>query len=63
MTQKTQNSKSPRVNISLTGDNAELLREIHTFLKQRHTPVKVATTDVVGMALALLKANLLKTVD
>lgn len=54
-----EKSKDLRVNISLTGDSAKLFLELHNHLKHRHTPVKVANTDVVNMALVLLKADLL----
>ncbi len=59
MAHNPQKSKENRINISLTGESAKLLRELHTYLKHRHTPVKVATTDVIAMALVLLKADLL----
>lgn len=56
----TEKTKELRVNISLTGDSAKLFIKLHEYLQQRHTPVKVANTDVVSMALALLDANLNK---
>jgi len=55
----TEKNKELRVNISLTGESAKLFLELHNHLKHRHTPVKVANTDVVSMALVLLKADLL----
>ena len=58
-----EKSKDLRVNISLTGDSAKLFLELHDHLKHRHTPVKVANTDVVSMALVLLKADLLANLD
>jgi len=60
MTHFTQNSKDDRVNISLTGDSAKLLRELHSILKIQQMPVKVAVTDVVAIALRLLKHDLSK---
>jgi len=60
MTQNPETSKEARVNISLTGESAKLLREIHSKLKDQHRPVKVAITDIVGMALVLLDADLKK---
>jgi len=60
MAQNPEKTKEPRVNISLTGDSARMLREIHSQLKLQHKPVKVAITDVIGMALVLLNADLNK---
>lgn len=58
MTQSAQNSKDRRANISLTGDGAVLLRELHIALQAKHFPANVSLTDVVCLALAKLQAEL-----
>lgn len=58
MTQNLQNSKDRRANISLTGDGATLLRELHLILQTRNSPANVSLTDVVCLGLAKLKAEL-----
>lgn len=58
MTHFPQNSKDRRRNISLTGDGALLLEELHTKLQAKNSPVNVSLTDVVCIALAKLKLEL-----
>jgi hypothetical protein len=58
MTHFPQNSKDRRRNISLTGDGALLLEELHVKLQAKNKPVNVSLTDVVCIALAKLKLEL-----
>ena len=59
MSQNPENLKELRSNISLTGDASKLLRKLHTILQDRNRPVNVSLTDVVGLALAKLEAELI----
>ena len=58
MTHFPQNSKDQRANISLTGNAAILLRELHAILRDKNKVVNVSLTDVVGLALAKLEAEI-----
>ena len=58
MTQISENSKEHRANISLTGNAAKLLRELHAIIQSKNKAVNVSLTDVVGLALAKLEAEL-----
>jgi hypothetical protein len=60
MTQNHQNSKEIRANISLTGEGAKLLRELHVILQAKNSPANVSLTDVVCLGLAKLQADLNK---
>jgi hypothetical protein len=55
-----QNYKETRANISLTGEGAKLLRELHVILQAKNSPANVSLTDVVCLGLAKLQAELNK---
>ena len=50
MTQKIQNSKEPRLNISLTGESAILLEQLKMSVEKR-LGIKVTAAFVVKLAL------------
>lgn len=61
----TQNQEMPtieRANVSLTGDNAKLIRQLQAMLQVKHEPVNISLTDVVVVALTKLKTELDTTV-
>lgn len=61
----TQNQDVPtleRANVSLTGDNAKLIRQLQAMLQVKHEPVNISLTDVVVVALTKLKTELDATV-
>ena len=60
MTQNHQNSKETRANISLTGEGAKLLRELHIKLQAINSPANVSLTDVVCLGLSALNDRLSK---
>ena len=60
-----QNQEIPtldRANVSLTGDNAKLIRQLQAMLQVKHEPVNISLTDVVVVALTKLKTELDATV-
>lgn len=53
-------SKEPRLNISLTGDDAKRARKLHTLIKNNPIGINVSLADVVKLALLQLEAKLTK---
>lgn len=49
-----------RVNVSLIGDNALLLRKLQAELQAKHRPMNISLADTVAMALAKLDADINK---
>lgn len=51
MTHSSQMTKEPRANVSLTGQNAKRLRELHAIIKNSPMTINVSLADVVALAL------------
>lgn len=62
MTQNQEIPTNDRANVSLTGDNAKLIRQLQAILQVKHEPVNISLTDVVVVALTKLKTELDATV-
>lgn len=60
MSHSPQTPKEGRANVSLTGDNATLLRKLHKQLQEKHQPMNISLADTIIVALALLDAELSK---